>query len=348
MMRHSVLFALPLVAFAALASVPATSQPADSPAFAPMVANEANDTTAINRVKQAVAGRRANEILSISGTQKIDDQVIFVDTLRFDNDAKMQLKAGNRDAIYIVARELRLSGPSFKGTIEFYDREAEHGDDGAAPAAARPRLPRSGGNGSHGASGQRGNPGEAGKTRKLPTIYLVTGRIRQSTGGEPDFSDLRIRADGIDGGDGGAGGKGQAGQGGQDGRHGKANMGICSRSPKSGGNGGKGGDYGPGGVGGNGGNGGNVVFIVPPETVDAIKDVRVRNRGGLVGAGGKHGEPGAGGNGGSRGSRPGTCDGGRPGSKGAAGAKAPTMRADDGSNEGKRGRTYYHVANFFS
>lgn len=349
-MRRLVLSALPLVALAAFAApVAVRAIEPDAPDLAVAVPAEADPAQASARVKQAIANRPANEILSISGTQRIDDQVIYVDTLRFDDGATMQLLAGNRDAIFIVAREVRLSGPRFRANIEFYDRMPANGADGAAPAAAPAQLPRSGGNGAAGQSGAAGQPGASGLTRKLPTVYIFVGNIRQSTGGPADFSDWRILADGIDGGTGGRGGRGQNGQAGQDGRHGEKDaLGFCRKGPGSGGNGGAGGAFGPGGVGGNGGDGATVIFLAPATTVDAIKDVRVRNRGGLPGLGGLNGEPGQGGGGGSRGSRPGTCSGGSPGSAGPVGQAASTLRAPGGTAEGARGRVYYYTADLFN
>lgn len=335
----------------ALLAAPVMLSAADPEPAVPLAAvqdNEADPQLAKARVSQAIAGLPANEILSISGVQKIDDQVIYVDTLRFDDGATMQLLAGDRDAIYIVAREVRLSGPNFRARIEFRDRAVPAAEDGAPPPERLAQLPRSGGDGAPGSDGQPGNPGKPGLTRKLPTIYFVVGKVRQSTGGEPDFSDWRILAGGLDGGVGGNGGKGQDGQSGQDGRHGKANMGICSRGPRSGGNGGAGGAFGPGGIGGNGGNGGTVIFLVPEATVEAIKDVRVRNLGGLPGLGGLNGAPGEGGGGGSRGSRPGTCGGASHGSGGPRGSEPSSLRAPNGAQEGLRGRVYYHVIDFFA
>ncbi len=349
-MRRLNLSAFPLIALALLAAPVALHAIEPEPAEALAVAqeNEANPQLASARVRQAIAGLPANEILSISGVQRIDDQVIYVDTLRFDDGATMQLLAGDRDAIYIVAREVRLSGPNFKARIEFRDRTVPNAEAGAAPPARLAQLPRSGSDGAHGTAGQAGDPGKPGLIRKLPTIYFVVGKVRQSTGGEPDFSDWRILAGGIDGGTGGTGGRGQLGQSGQDGRDGKANMGICSRGPRSGGNGGAGGAFGPGGIGGNGGNGGTVIFLVPETTVDAIKDVRVRNLGGLPGIGGLNGAPGEGGGGGSRGSRPGSCGGASNGSGGPLGAGPASLRAPGGTAEGLRGRVYYHVIDFFA
>ncbi len=348
-MRRLVLSALPLVALAAFAApVAVRAVEPDAPDLAVAVPAEADPAQASARVKQAIANRPANEILSISGTQRIDDQVIYVDTLRFDDGATMQLLAGDRDAIFIVAKEVRLSGPRFRANIEFYDRMPANGADGAAPAAAPAQLPRSGGNGAAGQSGAAGKPGAPGLTRKLPTVYIFVGSIRQSTGGPADFSDWRILADGIDGGTGGRGGRGQKGQSGQDGRHGETRYGICSKGPRSGGNGGNGGAFGPGGAGGNGGDGATVIFLAPAATVDAIKDIRVRNRGGLPGKGGIHGEPGEGAGGGSRGSRPGNCSGAANGADGQPGASAPTLRAPDGMAEGARGRVYYYTADLFN
>lgn len=348
-MRRIVLASLPLIALAAFAApVAVRAVEPDAPDLAVAVPAEADPAQASARVKAAIANRPANEILSISGTQRIDDQVIYVDTLRFDDGATMQLLAGDRDAIFIVAKEVRLSGPRFKANIEFYDRAPVNGANGSAPPAAQAKLPRSGSNGADGVAGRAGDPGKPGATRKLPTIYIVVGKVRQSTGGEADFSDWRIFADGIDGGSGGRGGRGQDGQSGQDGRHGETRYGICSKGPRSGGNGGAGGDFGPGGRGGNGGDGATVIFIVPGSTVDAIKDVRVRNRGGLPGQGGLNGQPGNGGSGGARGSRPGNCSGASPGADGPLGETPPTLRAPGGTAEGARGRVFYHVVEFFS
>lgn len=352
-MRHLVLASLPLIALAAFAApvaVRAVDVDDTATAAAAALPSEEDPQLAANRAKQAIAGMPASEILSISGTQRIDDQVIFVDTLRFDDGATMQLLAADRDAIFIVAKELRLSGPGFKANIEFRDRAPRNGANGAAPPPALAQLPRSGSEGAAGSKGARGAAGTPGLVRKLPTVYIVVGSIRQSTGGSPDFNDLRILADGIDGGTGGIGGRGQNGQPGQDGRHGASGAFDCQRGPRSGGNGGAGGDFGPGGIGGNGGNGANIVFIVPQATVDAIKDVRVRNRGGLPGEGGRHGEPGAGAGGGARGSAPGLCSAGGAtnGSAGPAGAWPATPRAASGSLEGARGRVFYHVVDFFN
>lgn len=348
-MRLHVLNVLPLLALAAAGPLSSqTTEPAAQAQTAAFAAEE-NPALAASKVREAIGNRPANEILSISGTQRVDDQVIYVDTLRFDDGATLQLLAGDRDAIYIVAREVRLSGPEFKARIEFADRDAGAGSDGAAPSPALAQLPRSGNNGANGASGRPGDPGKPGLIRKLPTVYIVAGKIRQSTGGVPDFSDLRINADGIDGGTGGRGGRGQNGQPGQDGRNGITGPFDCKSGPRSGGNGGNGGSFGSGGIGGDGGNGATVVFIVPPATVEAIKDVRVRNRGGLPGTGGVNGDPGSGAGGGSRGSAPGHCSSGgaHPGSGGAAGEAAGTPRAQSGQNEGQRGRVYYHVVDFF-
>lgn len=347
-MRRHTLAAIPLFALTLL------SAPASLSAIEPEVVEvsadptEADPAQASAKVKTAIAGLPANEILSISGVQKIDDQVIYVDTLRFDDGATMQLLAADRDAIYIVAREVRLSGPNFKARIEFSDRTVPNGTNGAAPPPARAKLPRSNGNGANGAAGQPGDPGKPGLTRKLPTIYFVIGKVRQSTGGEPDFSDWRILADGIDGGTGGKGGKGQNGQSGQDGRHGETKYGICSKGPRSGGNGGAGGAFGPGGIGGNGGNGATVIFLIPAQSVDAVKDVRVRNRGGLPGAGGINGGSGEGGGGGARGSRPGNCSGASAGSGGPTGPGPSNLQAPAGVAEGLRGRVYYHIVDFFT
>ncbi|MBN8485509.1 MAG: hypothetical protein J0L50_12120 [Sphingomonadales bacterium] len=350
-MRRIVLASLPLIALAAFAApVAVRAVDADETAAASSIPSEEDPQLAASRAKQAIAGMPAREILSISGTQRIDDQVIHVDTLRFDDGATMQLLAGDRDAIFIVAKELRLSGPSFKANIEFRDRAARNGTNGGPPPPALAQLPRSGGNGAPGAKGARGAAGTPGLIRKLPTVYIVVGSIRQSTGGPADFSDLRINVDGIDGGMGGNGGRGQNGQPGQDGRHGASGRISCLRGPRSGGNGGAGGDFGPGGVGGNGGNGANIVFIVPQSTVDAIKDVRVRSRGGLPGEGGRHGDPGAGAGGGARGSAPGFCSSGgaHGGAPGGPGASPPSLRAPSGSLEGARGRVFYHVVDFFN
>lgn len=303
----------------------------------------------VDKVNGLQSTKSRGEILSISGEQKVDDQFINVNTLRFDNDARLQLRAADRDAIYIVAEEIRLSGPDFKASIEFYDREPVNGANGAPPRPPLARRSRASADGDPGANGSPGNPGKVGKSRSLPTVYIITSNIRQSQGGEPNFSDLRILVDGIDGGIGGRGGNGQDGQRGQDGRHGRSDsLGNCSRGPRSGGRGGNGGAFGPGGVGGNGGTAADVVFLVPSATVDAVKDVRVRNRGGLPGAGGLNGGSGRGASGGSRGSRPGRCTGGSPGSKGNNGQSAPVgSKAASGVSDGERGTVVYYAYDSF-
>lgn len=308
--------------------------------------SEVSDAEIISNVQQIAATSKLKEILPVEGIQKADDQVFFLETLKFEDGATLGLKATNRDAIYLMAKEVRVHGGGFKARIEYYDIESQKGKDGSAPPSPQAKLTRSGGSGKNGVTGSRGKSGGEGLTRQLPTLYIVTTKITTvPEAGMPNgLSDIRIYADGIDGGEGGKGGVGQKGQQGQDGRHGKKKHGLCSKGAGNGGNGGKGGDYGLGGKGGNGGNGGNIVFVITESVVDDVKDMRIRARGGLPGLGGLHGKGGSGGDYGSRGKQPANCSGKSAGNRGQSGTSPnPNERAVDGVDEGKRGRIRYVI-----
>lgn len=317
------------VAFAASASA-VTAQPTDA--------------EIIQRVRNVAANNQMKEILSVEGVTQVDDNVLFLENLKFEDGGELELRAGNYQEIFLLAKEVRLNGPSLKAFIRFYDRDPIAGQDAPPPPGRPAKKSRSSGNGDDGINGQTGSPGSTGVTRQLPTLYIVADefQVRKDPHYPNEVPDIRIYLDGIDGGTGGRGGTGQAGQHGQDGRHGEANHGICSKGPRSGGDGGDGGAFGKGGAGGDGGDGGSIIFIVSPRIVDDIKDIRWLSRGGLPGRGGLNGEGGAPGDGGSRGERPGTCSGASKGSGGNPGpSPAPNSRGPDGSLEGARGTVKY-------
>lgn len=305
----------------------------------------AQEDQAIEELKSKLEQAEYREILSVNGTTRETSEVIRVDTLRFDDDAILELQASDRKAVYIIANEIRLSKPNYRGVIKFFDTKKSVATNGKPPAPAIARLKRSNNDGKDGSDGKRGNQGQPGIKKQLPKLVIATNKItfQRETGQSSGFSDLSILIDGIDGGDGGNGGDGQNGQPGQHGRHGETSWGFCSKGPRSGGNGGNGGDFGKAGIGADGGDGGDVVFIVSPNAEEEIKNIRIRTRGGLPGRGGQNGKPGSGGRHGDRGSRPGTCDGANHGSNGKAGAVAQSDRASDGIKSGNRGAVEYIV-----
>ena len=310
----------------------------------------------IEKVEEIANSNQLREILSVEGVLTTDDSVFFLETLKFEDGGVLELTAGNKERIFLLAKEVRLNGPHLKAEIRYVDRSPLDGkaasDFTSAPAQI---TPRSNGTGVKGTDGSPGQKGEDGITRQLPTLYVVADdlQIRKLPTHPFAFPDVRINVDGIDGGRGGEGGNGQNGGKGQNGRHGIKGFVDCKKSAKFGGGGGTGGAFGPGGVGGDGGNGGDIIFVVSAKFAEHVKDMRILSRGGLPGQGGINGLPGVGGETGDRGSKPGSCGvSGSASTKGARGQVAASLSAKDGELDGNRGRIrfveYADVAELFT
>lgn len=316
--------------------------------------NLLSDSEIIEKLEVIRDTLQVKEILPVEGVLTVDEPVMFLETLKFEDGAVLELTAGNHERIFLLAKEVRLNGPDLKATIRYADIDPVNGTNAADRTGSPAKIGGRSGSPSTGSKGQDGIAGEGGEIRKLPTLWIVADdlQIRKSPDAPFAFPDVRINVDGIDGGQGGAGGDGQKGGEGQNGRNGDTNFGVCSQGAKAGGNGGRGGAFGAGGVGGDGGRGGDILFIVSSDFAEHVKDMRIVARGGLPGRGGINGNAGLGGDQGNRGSAPGTCDVPRGGGDGSAGTSAlHNSRANDGGSEGDRGRIrfvpYDEVASLF-
>lgn len=312
------------------------------------------DDEIIAKLNEIVRATQVREILPVEDTVVVNEQFLFLETLKFEDGSVLELTAGDYDRIFLMAKEVRLNGPNLKATVRFTDRASINGAVGAAPSGPPAQIGGRSGSPAAGTNGANGRPGGPGMKRKLPTLWIVADdlQIRKLPSAPFAFPDVRIELDGVNGGEGGTGGEGQRGGKGQNGRHGSMGFPGCNRSAKRGGNGGRGGNFGPGGIGANGGDGGNVLFVVSSEFAEHVKDMRMPARGGLPGRGGLNGKPGSGGSQGARGSKPGTCGVTGSSRNGHAGSAAPhNSRAVEGAEEGSRGRIrfvlYEEVADLF-
>ena len=316
---------------------------------------ELPDADVIAKVLAIRAAGPVKEILPVEGVLTVDRPLLFLETLKFEDGATLELPSGY-ERVFLMSKEVRINGPELKATIRYADREPTHGDDAPAREGVPAGIPGRSGSPDTGRQGADGLPGGDGDTRRLPTLWIVADdlQIRKHPDHPFAFPDIRIDADGIVGGNGGTGGTGQQGGPGQAERNHRDGFVDCREGPRRGGYGGRGGAYGPGGAGADGGPGGDIVFVVSSDFAEHVKDMRLVARGGLPGVGGLNGRPGPGGRQGRHGSTSSKCSsyGGSQRGPGAVGQAAePNSRGPSGDQDGANGRfrfvIYEDVASVF-